>query len=360
MEYSKVIPLVTSWSGTAKSAAMPQIGISRTMHSKRRKHHFSRLTIALLILLSLSLMLKDTSRKMNAHYHRNALIQQRIANQTRDFRGFEDICYAGYCGPWIEEYFMDYFFKYKLTFERMYLPISWTNCHLKCSKDQLDSLRNYIMTLDLSLKYFTVLQIDDGLHHHALNLILPENLDLIVFCAGGLTKGPQISNVHIPLMKKVLKPKGLDMVYNVSFVGSNTHVTRKELVKMYSESFRFMKTDSWEEVMEQSRFSLCPRGFGLTSFRLFEAIQLGSIPIYVWDEDLLLPFAEALDWKSFSIILKRSNIDTLSSLVEKANVSAMKRELQKVQKFFTYEFTSKYIQARLDAESMTISLFSKY
>ena len=37
--------------------------------------------------------------------------------------------------------------------------------------------------------------------------------------------------------------------------------------------------------MRDSLFSLCPRGYGPTSFRLYESIQLGSIPVYIAEDD---------------------------------------------------------------------------
>lgn len=46
----------------------------------------------------------------------------------------------------------------------------------------------------------------------------------------------------------------------------------------------------WEHVMRESSFSLAPRGLGRTSFRLFETMHLGLIPIYVWDDYEWLPY----------------------------------------------------------------------
>lgn len=43
-------------------------------------------------------------------------------------------------------------------------------------------------------------------------------------------------------------------------------------------------------VIERSNFTLAPRGHGSSSFRMYEALQLGSIPIYIWQYDPLIPF----------------------------------------------------------------------
>ena len=38
------------------------------------------------------------------------------------------------------------------------------------------------------------------------------------------------------------------------------------------------------ELIERSTFTLAPRGSGSGSFRMYEALQLGSIPIFIWGE----------------------------------------------------------------------------
>lgn len=239
---------------------------------------------------------------------------------------------------------MEFFSNEKAPIDRFYLPISWTNCHLKCSKDILDKLRTYMSSLDASRRYFTVLQIDWGLHHPALNISLDNDLDLIIFSAGGITRGSKIRTVPIPLLKETLSPSlKEEKIFKVSFVGSMTHPIRSELLEMYGHMYNFTKTDNWKEIMQQSTFSLCPRGFGATSFRLYEAIQLGSIPIYIWEEDLMLPFSDILDWHSFSMIVHRSKISTLSERVEKSDTLALSAALKKVAQQFTYEYTSQYI-----------------
>lgn len=278
------------------------------------------------------------------------LLQDQIVRETEQFRNFENICYAGYCGPWVEEYFMNYFFSKGVVFQRVYLPISWTNCHLKCTEDELHRLREYVLGLDLSKQYFTVLQIDKGLQHQSLDIHVDNDLDLLIFTAGGITRGSKINNIPIPLLKDILSPEGYGKVYEVSFVGTTTHPVRSELEEIYGHMYHFTKTDDWKKVIEESTFSLCPRGFGATSFRLYEAIQLQSIPIYVWDEDLLLPFSEVLDWNSFSIVLHRSEIPTLSKRIEQANAIDMAAALEKVVDHFSYEYTCQYIFNKLSTD----------
>ena len=42
-----------------------------------------------------------------------------------------------------------------------------------------------------------------------------------------------------------------------------------------------------------------PRGYGPTSFRLYESIEMQSIPIYISDE-FILPYSNIIDWENFA------------------------------------------------------------
>ena len=45
-----------------------------------------------------------------------------------------------------------------------------------------------------------------------------------------------------------------------------------------------------------SKFALAPRGYGRGSFRFFECFQLGTIPIYLWNDIEWLPFKNQIDY----------------------------------------------------------------
>jgi len=60
---------------------------------------------------------------------------------------------------------------------------------------------------------------------------------------------------------------------------------------------------NYAETLCRSVFALCPRGYGRTSFRMYEAMQLGAIPVYIYDGDPWLPFNDALRWSDFCMVL---------------------------------------------------------
>jgi hypothetical protein len=62
--------------------------------------------------------------------------------------------------------------------------------------------------------------------------------------------------------------------------------------------------------MRDGLFGLCMRGNGNFSYRLYETLALGRIPVII-NSDLKLPLENILDWKSFSLILELNEIQNL-------------------------------------------------
>jgi hypothetical protein len=62
-----------------------------------------------------------------------------------------------------------------------------------------------------------------------------------------------------------------------------------------------------------SAFVLCPRGGGTSSFRLFEAMMLGRVPVIVSDQWVA---PEGLDWDAFSLRVDEARVEEIPSLLE--------------------------------------------
>ena len=101
--------------------------------------------------------------------------------------------------------------------------------------------------------------------------------------------------------------------------------------------------------MRNSIFSLCPRGFGPTSFRLYEAIQMGTIPVYIAEKnEHILPFANKIDWKKLCVIANISDLKSLDkkliSIVEKGeHKEKLKYGKYCLENYLNYDFISKEI-----------------
>jgi len=83
---------------------------------------------------------------------------------------------------------------------------------------------------------------------------------------------------------------------------------------------------------------------------MYEALQLGCIPVYIWDEEIMLPFTEFLDWNSFSIIIEAKNIDQLGQRLKEAEIPTLLAGVEQVRHMMTYKYTMQYIKAYLESE----------
>jgi hypothetical protein len=109
-----------------------------------------------------------------------------------------------------------------------------------------------------------------------------------------------------------------------SFVGSMSHSCRRPIMRLSDENgyvqdtsdFNVWDTDSAEleirgqsyaNILGDSQFVLCPRGIGSSSFRLFETMQAGRVPVIISDD--WEPPSET-DW-SFAIKIQERRISSI-------------------------------------------------
>lgn len=66
--------------------------------------------------------------------------------------------------------------------------------------------------------------------------------------------------------------------------------------------------------MVGSDYILCARGGGNFSFRLYEALSCGRIPLFV-DTDCVLPYHSEIDWKAYCVWVDEKDIDHIGERV---------------------------------------------
>lgn len=286
--------------------------------------------------------------------------QHKIIEETRIFRNQEFyVSYnsdkeSNYMGPWIEDRFFDYFVNKNLqkTTNAIYLPISWTGSEI-INRIEWKNMNNwaleyYLNNLKTNFSYFTLIQIAKGFENDAkLHINLPKNLNLTVF-ATGYTSGTRL--IPIPLLKEILKPKGLNKENIVSFTGSFTiHPIRKKMKEIWGTKWLLKEHDTnWKIDIEKSFYVLCPRGWGMTSFRLFETLQLGSIPIYIYDDaGPWLPYQEILDWDKLAIIISDKNLSDIETILMQKNTTAMIQYGKKFRHLWTYDGILNYLEKQI-------------
>lgn len=186
----------------------------------------------------------------------------------------------------------------------VYCPIKWTAYHIQhdYGKERV-KLQQYVSSLPKNQKYFTVVQYDDGL--------LVDFPNCVVFSAGGKPNDA----IPIPLVCDRLVRSERIKKYTASFMGNvKTHPIREKMVevlKKYDDIYiGHGSSEDFKIITEQSYFSLCPRGYGKTSFRLYEAMNLGAVPVYLFD-DPWIPFQGKVDWDEFCLFAEEGELDGL-------------------------------------------------
>lgn len=124
-------------------------------------------------------------------------------------------------------------------------------------------------------------------------------------------------------------PKNTDFIFH----GTLSHISRFKLkkiseklngdfcfdpqnifdLKIQNDKLKIEETlDIFFRKMSTAKFSFCPRGFGSTSFRLFESFMVGTIPIVT---DMLdYPFDDHINWDSMCV---RGTMREIEDLIQK-------------------------------------------
>lgn len=264
-----------------------------------------------------------------------------------------------------EEYLEEYFFKRwneeNIQTDREYIDIFWTNifCNSMFAGQKYQNIQSELnSSLKKDGKYFTICQFDDGPLES-----FPE--DTLIFSAGGNREGENI--IPIPL---ICSPIPNELISNkektifASFVGSrNTHPIRMDMCKHLSNLDDYhISADSWSptvpidsfkhfvEITCSSKYSLAPRGYGKQSFRLYEILQLGSVPVYISDEHYL-PWSDELDWNDFCVPVNEDEIedtDTILKSIDDVEYNKLLENGKKVyEEYFTLEGMFKNIVKRI-------------
>jgi hypothetical protein len=260
-------------------------------------------------------------------------------------------------GLYLEEYFCKYFIDNCLNKElsRYYIPVFWTNIYLKnwIHNYQNPMIQYFIDNLPKDEKYFTVCQHDDA---PTENL---DGFDIDVYSAGGnYSKGIPIPLICSKMPSDALIPSEKSIL--CSFVGSNTHAVRDTVIKHYQNESEFhIESKEWQynikkqdldnfiNITKKSVFTICARGYGKQSYRFSEAIQLGSIPVYVYDEEPYLPFKDEIDYNKFCVLIDSENIKNLKDVLKSKSDADIKEMSEYGKEIYNEYFTLDKVTQRI-------------
>lgn len=220
----------------------------------------------------------------------------------------------------------------------------------------INYVQNLIYSLDSKQKKILVCQ-----HISVHNLKFDSNT--IVCTPHSSVADEFISIPHFPVNIDISKKKE-DRKNLFGFIGSvHTHITRKAIVKIFPENcfdsnvyWGLEKKEDKEfcekyiDNLSNSIFSICPRGTGISSVRLFESIAMGSIPIIIAD-GYKPPLSDLIDWNKFSIFVPENKVRKIKDILEnidKESISSMQKELNHVySNFFNEKNFFKSVELKL-------------
>ena len=107
---------------------------------------------------------------------------------------------------------------------------------------------------------------------------------------------------------------------------------------MYKRQVSTVDLNSFIELSVKSKFCLCPRGYGLNSFRLYEAMQLGCVPVIITDEPYL-PWKDELNWDEFSVLITPDKISNIVSILKDYSEYDISRMCDKIREVYKSHFT---------------------
>lgn len=227
---------------------------------------------------------------------------------------------------------------------RIYLGVLWTSFYKSAdfgnAKEPIRRLQNFLNRLDRSRKYFTCCQFDNGI----LNDL--SHLDIKVFSMSG-----RPMDYPLPLLCQphAYKPLSNKRHYFANFIGSNTHPIRSEILNIRQKDWfidsTHHKLDFYCSVLASSIFTLAPRGYGPSSFRIVEAMQYGSIPVYISDRFIiphLVPF------NTYGVLVRPEQIPHLPEILGAIDIPQKQAAVKRAYaNYYTFESTKKLIERNL-------------
>jgi len=70
----------------------------------------------------------------------------------------------------------------------------------------------------------------------------------------------------------------------------------------------------YRDVLEASKFFLCPRGIGVSTWRIFETMRAGRVPVVI--SDLWVP-PVGPNWNSFALFIKEADVRRIPAILER-------------------------------------------
>ena len=129
--------------------------------------------------------------------------------------------------------------------------------------------------------------------------------------------------------------------YNYGFIGQINHNIRMALIYTFWDDDSFyagnkLEFQEFRRTVSSCRFSLCPRGVGLSSWRFFECMHLNTIPVLFADE-VVLPYPD-LDYSKICVRIPENRAmdkKYIEFILSSVNEAEMLKNIKEVRHRFT-------------------------
>jgi hypothetical protein len=112
----------------------------------------------------------------------------------------------------------------------------------------------------------------------------------------------------------VLRTRLLDLLVESKAIATNFKLRQKAIFFNETISYRQRMRREFVQNMVDSDYVLCCRGSGNYSFRFYEALSCGRIPIFV-DTDCVLPYDFEIDWQKYCIWITEAEIPDIAEKI---------------------------------------------
>jgi exostosin family protein len=92
----------------------------------------------------------------------------------------------------------------------------------------------------------------------------------------------------------------------------------------HDSAARAANRDRYVALLANSRVAICPRGAGASTFRFWEALAMGCVPLLISD-GLVLPLEETIDWDGIVLRVAEEDVDALPEIVGALDPARLER-----------------------------------
>lgn len=133
-------------------------------------------------------------------------------------------------------------------------------------------------------------------------------------------------SLRVELLRRLQASPQIDavVVRQTQFLGG-----RKGAISGDAEQARRVREQFLDNVLNTD-YTLCVRGAGNFSYRFYEVLSAGRIPVFV-DTDCVLPFEEIIPWRSHCVWVPISDIDHIADIVADFHASLSEKQFTELQ-----------------------------